>query len=38
MPSDVMVWDLETVPDIGGFARANNLIGQITGRNPNRDG
>jgi 3'-5' exonuclease len=26
MPSDVMVWDLETIPDIGGFARANNLI------------
>jgi predicted PolB exonuclease-like 3'-5' exonuclease len=28
MPSDVMVWDLETVPDIAGFARANNLIGK----------
>ena len=28
MPSDVMVWDLETVPDIGGFARANNLVGK----------
>ena len=28
MPSDVMVWDLETIPDIGGFARANNLIGK----------
>jgi 3'-5' exonuclease len=26
MPTDIMVWDLETIPDIGGFARANNLI------------
>ena len=26
MPSDMMVWDLETIPDIAGFARANNLI------------
>jgi|tagenome__1003787_1003787.scaffolds.fasta_scaffold20220093_1 predicted PolB exonuclease-like 3'-5' exonuclease len=25
MPSDIMVWDLETIPDIAGFARANNL-------------
>lgn len=23
-----MVWDLETVPDLDGFARANNLVGQ----------
>src|SRR5450759_2314056 len=28
MPSDTMVWDLETVPDLGGYARANNLIGK----------
>jgi 3'-5' exonuclease len=28
MPSDVLVWDLETVPDLGGYARANNLIGK----------
>jgi 3'-5' exonuclease len=28
MPSDVMVWDLETVPDIAGFARAKGLVGQ----------
>jgi hypothetical protein len=28
MPSDVMVWDLETIPDIAGFARANNLVGK----------
>jgi 3'-5' exonuclease len=31
MPSDVMVWDLETIPDIGGFARANNLIDKSPG-------
>ena len=24
MPSDVMVWDLETICDIAGFARANS--------------
>jgi 3'-5' exonuclease len=29
MPSDVMVWDLETIPDIAGFARANNLVGKL---------
>jgi hypothetical protein len=28
MPSDVMVWDLETIPDIAGFARAKGLVGQ----------
>jgi predicted PolB exonuclease-like 3'-5' exonuclease len=28
MPSDVMVWDLETIPDIAGFARANNFVGK----------
>ena len=28
MPSDIMVWDLETVPDLEGYARANNLIGK----------
>jgi predicted PolB exonuclease-like 3'-5' exonuclease len=28
MPSDVMVWDLETVPDLDGYARANNLLGK----------
>lgn len=28
MTSQIMVWDLETVPDLGGFARANNLIGR----------
>src|SRR6202049_735116 len=28
MPSDIMVWDLETIPDIAGFARANNLVGK----------
>jgi hypothetical protein len=25
---DVIVWDLETVPDLQGFAKANNLVGQ----------
>jgi 3'-5' exonuclease len=24
----VVVWDLETVPDLGGFAAANNLVGK----------
>jgi predicted PolB exonuclease-like 3'-5' exonuclease len=28
MPSDVMVWDLETVPDVEGFARAHGLLGK----------
>lgn len=28
MPNEVMVWDLETVPDLEGFARANNLTGK----------
>jgi 3'-5' exonuclease len=28
VPSDIMVWDLETVPDLEGYARANNLIGK----------
>ena len=28
MPSDVMVWDIETIPDVEGFARANNLVGK----------
>jgi hypothetical protein len=27
MPS-VIVWDLETVPDLGGFAAANDLVGK----------
>jgi predicted PolB exonuclease-like 3'-5' exonuclease len=26
--SDIMVWDLETVPDLQGYARANNLTGK----------
>jgi predicted PolB exonuclease-like 3'-5' exonuclease len=29
MPSDVMVWDIETVPDLEGYARANNLTGRM---------
>ena len=28
MGSNVMVWDIETVPDLEGFARANGLIGK----------
>ena len=28
MPSDIMVWDLETIPDLEGYARANDLIGK----------
>jgi len=24
----VIVWDLETVPDLGGFAAANDLVGK----------
>src|SRR5512140_1677443 len=24
----VIVWDLETVPDLGGFAAANDLVGE----------
>jgi predicted PolB exonuclease-like 3'-5' exonuclease len=26
--SDIIVWDLETVPDLEGYARANNLVGR----------
>jgi hypothetical protein len=25
---DVIVWDLETVPDLLGFAKTNNLVGR----------
>jgi hypothetical protein len=28
MKPSVIVWDLETVPDLGGFAAANNLVGK----------
>jgi 3'-5' exonuclease len=28
MPSHVIVWDLETVPDLRGFAAANDLVGK----------
>jgi 3'-5' exonuclease len=28
MKPSVIVWDLETVPDLAGFAAANNLVGQ----------
>jgi 3'-5' exonuclease len=28
MQSSVIVWDLETVPDLAGFAAANDLVGK----------
>jgi predicted PolB exonuclease-like 3'-5' exonuclease len=28
MKPSVVVWDLETVPDLGGFAAANDLVGK----------
>jgi len=28
MTSKIMIWDLETTPDLVGYARANNLIGR----------
>jgi hypothetical protein len=28
MPSHVIVWDIETVPDLRGFAGANDLDGK----------
>jgi hypothetical protein len=28
MNGSVIVWDLESVPDIGGFAAANDLVGK----------
>jgi hypothetical protein len=28
MKPSIIVWDLETVPDLGGFAAANDLVGQ----------
>jgi 3'-5' exonuclease len=28
MGSNIIVWDLETVPDLGGFAAANDLVGK----------
>ena len=30
MKPTVIVWDLETVPDLGGFAAANDLVGVFT--------
>ena len=29
MQPSVIVWDLETVPDVGGFAAVNDLLTQI---------
>jgi 3'-5' exonuclease len=31
MKPSVIVWDLETVPDLGGFAAANDLVGNMDG-------
>ena len=28
MKANIIVWDLETVPDLGGFAAANDLVGK----------
>ena len=28
MSTQVIIWDLETVPDLGGFAAANGLVGK----------
>ena len=28
MRANVIVWDLETVPDLAGFAAANDLVGK----------
>ena len=28
MPAYVIIWDLETVPDLRGFAAANDLVGK----------
>jgi 3'-5' exonuclease len=28
MTSNIMVWDIETVPDLEGYARANDLVGK----------
>jgi hypothetical protein len=28
MKPSVIVWDLETVPDLGGFAAVNDLVGK----------
>ena len=31
MKPSVIVWDLETVPDLNGFAAANDLVGKSDG-------
>ena len=28
MQPSIIVWDLETVPDLGGFAAANDIVGK----------
>jgi hypothetical protein len=34
MKPSVIVWDLETVPDLAGFAAANDLVGKSAGLPP----
>ena len=29
MPASVIVWDIETIPDLSGFAAASGLIGKL---------
>jgi hypothetical protein len=31
MTTSVIVWDLETIPDLRGFAAANDLVGKTDG-------
>ncbi|MGA7455376.1 MAG: hypothetical protein WBW73_30420 [Rhodoplanes sp.] len=31
MKPSIIVWDLETVPDLAGFAAANDLVGKSDG-------
>ena len=36
MKPSIIVWDLETVPDLGGFAAANDLVGSRTWKSARR--
>jgi len=36
MKPSVIVWDLETVPDLAGFAAANDLVGKSDPRGDRR--
>jgi hypothetical protein len=37
MQPSVIVWELETVPDLAGFAAANDLVGKSDLRGPRGD-